>query len=237
MLGLGTSLSTATSVGSWNPSRLSNLIIWFRFNHGIELDGDGDVTKWTNQHTMSRTHGDVHVEQDGGATTSPILNADGSVEFDAASNFLRFKDGGSNTTIELGTFAIYFRIKWGESETLNAEDLVEKDSNNFFKVVSPTATRAKLQGTRHDWTHSEINEGDKTTIGFERNGEGVLSSYFNGVAGSPDSGEGTQTVDDTLDFIQFGKPTHHSYWYTVVVCNAALSVADRALLNSYLDTI
>tara|TARA_R110002012_G_scaffold6578_2_gene31299 strand:+ start:10047 stop:10760 length:714 start_codon:yes stop_codon:yes gene_type:complete len=237
MLGLAASAATATSIGGWNPSRLQSLLMWFRFNHGIVLDGEGDVIKWTNQHNISRTHGDVHVEQDGGALTSPIQNADGSIEFDHTANSLRFKSGGSNTELNLGAFSMYWRIKFKVTDTISSEDLAEKDGNNFFKIVSPTATRTKVGGTRADWTHSEIQEGTKITVGFERNSSGTMQSYVDGVAGEVDEEEGNVDIGTTLDLTQFGKPVNNSFWYTVVICNNALTTDERSLLNSYLDNL
>ncbi len=237
MLGLGASVSTHSNYGGpWNPSRLPGLIYWFRFNHGIVLDAQGDITKWTNQ-VNAGASATTHAEQDGGSTTSPIVHTDGSIKFDAASNFLRFKDGGANTTLQLGAFSMYWRIKFDASETLNAEDLIEKDANNFFKIVSPTATRCKIGGNRHDFTHDEMVEGRMMIVGFERDAEGELYSFVDGSAGDADEGEGTEAVSTTLDLIQFGKPVHTSYWYEVVICSDSLNINNRILLNDYLGTL
>ena len=232
MLGLGASTATATSsIGPWNPSRLDSLLMWFRFNHGIVLDAQGDVTKWTNQ------SGGVHGEQDGTSSASPIQNADGSIEFDSASNSLRFKSGGSNTIVSLGAFSMYFRIKFDASTTISGEDLVEKDANNFFKLGTTTNTRVKISGTRHDWTHDEISEGEMVTVGLQRTSEGAMTSWVDGSQGEPDEGDGTEVITNSLDLIQFGKPTNHSYWYEVVICDDALRDPERLLLMSYLETI
>ena len=243
MLGLGASISTATSVGSWNPSRLPGLLMWFRFNHGITLDAQDDVTKWDNQ-SNDRNIGDINGTTDGGATTSPVMRPDGAMYFDNAANFLRFKtSGGSNYELNLGTFSMYFRLKFDSGHTIDAEDLVEKDGSNFFKIASATSTRCKIGGTRADWTHDEISVNTKFTIGFERNSSNVCQSYVNGTAGVVDEGEGTIETATTLDLIQFGKPVADntsgtgSHWYEIVICDNALSTENRSLLNSYLDTL
>ena len=110
MLGLGASISTATSVGSWNPSRLPGVLMWFRFNHGITLDAQDDVTKWDNQ-SNDRNIGDINGTTDGGATTSPIMSADGAMYFDHAGNFLRFNpSGGSNYELNLFNYSNFASI-------------------------------------------------------------------------------------------------------------------------------
>ena len=138
---------------------------------------------------------------------------------------------------------MYFRLKFDEEHTINAEDLVEKDGNNFFKIASATSTRCKIGGTRADWTHDEISVNTKFTIGFERNSSNVCQSYVDGAAGAVDLGEGTIATSTTLDLTQFGKPVADtdagtgSHWYEIVICDDALSTADRALLQTYLSNI
>jgi hypothetical protein len=215
----------------WSPRRLPGLLHWFRFRTAIKAQDDGNVTLWRDD------AGGLEATADGAANNSPDLQSDGTIQFNHASNVLQFKSGGSSTNIVLGEFAMYWKLNWLGSDTIGAEDLIESDGNNFFKLTSPTTARYKISGTRHDFTFEEIREGTPFVVGAERNSEGGISVHVDNASAEADEGEGAQTTGDTITLSQFGKPTSTSYWYEVVICNQALSTANRNLLYEYLSNI
>jgi hypothetical protein len=227
-LGLGMSVKSPSNQ-PWTPMRLPNLIHWFRYGTGISANDDGNITGWHD------SKGALVATADGAANNSPDITSARLVSFNHASNFFKFKLDGSNSDITLGAFSLYFRINFDSGDTIGAEDLIEKDTNNFFKLTSPTTARYKIGGTRHDFTFSEIAEGTPFVIGGERNSEGAISVYVDNEAATADEGEGTQDVGETVSLSQFGKPTNNSYWYEVVICNDALSSGHREILYKYLS--
>lgn len=229
-LGLGMSVVSPNNQ-SWTPKNIPSLLHWFRFRHGISAQDDGNVTAWKDD------HGTIIGTADGGANTSPNLLADGTIEFDHASNVLQFKVGGASTNVVLGAFSLYFKINFNRTDTIGAEDLIESDGNNFFKLTSPTTARYKIAGTRHDFTFEELAEGTPFVIGGERTSGGAISVFVDNTAAEADEGEGSQDVGQQITLSQFGKPTNNSYWYEVVICNDSLSSLDRDLLYEYLSNL
>jgi len=224
MLGLGA--TTQHTDLSWNPSFLSKTIHWYRKAH-VTLDAEGDVTGWLDSSVASN-----NMTQDGSASKSPILSADGAVVFDTASVLLDF-----GSEINLEEYDIYVRMKFDESITISNEDLFEKDGNNFLRVVSPTALRYKIGGTRHDVTVNEIVEGETFTVSASRASNGDMKVYIDGALGSWDSDEGNEDIATTFDFSILGKPSAISHWYEIVICNAPLTDKEKVLMDKYLSHV
>ena len=226
-LGLGATLSSLNNE-HWTPKRLPDLLYWFRFRTGITTDDALDVTEWRDEKEVG-----WKATGDGGASTSPDLEADGTIKFHSGTNVLTFPE-----VVLLGTYSLYFKLNWDEADTIGAnEDLVEHDADNFFKLTSPTTVRFKIAGHRHDFTIQEITEGVPFVLGTERDANGLMSVFFNDIPGEPDEGEGEQAVENLLKISQFGKPTQTSYWYEVVICNNALSTTNRNNLYKYLYNV
>lgn len=228
MLGLGNSLMGGTVLG-WTPAEIPSLLHWYRFNTGQTIDGEGDVTEWAD------TKGSNNLTASGAAGASPTGTA-GAVIFDSAGDIMDF-----DTELSLGTFSIYIRC---EFDAFSNENLIEKGATDFLKVYSSSTVRTKVDNNRHDYNlPATIAVDTKFNIGWEREDTGgsvddVMQIYLNGAVGTQSgNGDGTQVITDLLLLERLGKPTDTSKWYEVVICNDALSSADRALLNTYLDSI
>ena len=230
MLGLGNSLVGGIVLG-WTPAELSSLSQWYRFNTGQTIDGEGDVTEWADQ------KGSNDLTAAGGTNVSPTGTA-GAVVFDSSGDIMTFDSATS-----LGKFSIYFRAKF---DGFNAENCIETGSSDFIQIKSATEIRVKVdnggaEGGRHDYTApATISTDTKFNLGWERDGDGTMLIYLNGAAGAHDAtgaGDGTQPIAELLALSRLGKPTETSSWYEVVICNDVLSSSDRALLQTYLDSI
>ena len=170
-LGLGMSVVSPNNQ-SWTPKNIPSLLHWFRFRHGISAQDDGNVTAWKDD------HGTIIGTADGSANTSPNLLADGTIEFDHASNVLQFKVGGASTNMVLGAFSLYFKINFSRTDTIGAEDLIESDGNNFFKLTSPTTARYKIAGTSAEPDEGEGSQDVGQQITLSQFGKPTNNSYW-----------------------------------------------------------
>ena len=242
-LGLGANLSKLSNE-TWSPNRLSSLMHWFRFRTDITTSAEtSDITAWRRQNIRRDTAPtNIWARGDGEESTSPNLESNGTIKWHAGANVMPFYDAkveGTAATLVLGAYSIYFKLNWDASDTIGSnEDLIEADSNNFFKLTGDNTCRFKISGNRHDFTHgSAIVEGTPFVIGAERTSAGAMSVYLNNAASTPDVGEGDEAISNTLRLTQFGTPTQTSYWYEVVICNDALSSTDRDNLYNYLNNV
>ena len=232
MLGLGIGfykLGGNDYPGGWSPKELGNLLNWYKFDTGQTINGEGNVTEWADQ------EGSNHLAASGDAETSPT-GTDGAVVFDSAGDIMDFTD-----ELSLGTFSIYMRC---EFDGFNSENMIEKGATDFIKLQTSSTVRLKIDNNRHDYNlPATISNDTKFNLGWERENTGDsvddrVSIFLNGVVGTQSgTGDGTQVITDLLTLERLGKPTQDSKWYEIVICSDALSDADRALLNTYFDSI
>ena len=229
MLGLGNGLTGGAALG-WTPAELSSLLHWYRFNIGQTTGGDtgNEVTEWADQ------KGSNDLTASGATEASPTGTA-GGVVFDSAGDIMTW-----DTDLALGTFSIYFRAKF---DAFGSENMIEKGTSDFLKLQTSSTVRLKAanggtEGGRHDFTlPATISADTKFNMGWERASNDNMNIYLNGVGSEVTNGDGSQAIAEVLALDRLGKPTHTSTWYEVVICNDALSSADRALLQTYLDSI
>ena len=246
MLGLGVSMTTGGALSEWTPEELESLIHWYKYDTGLTkstVDGVANiVTGWADQKGSNHLIG---FDADSGGT----VDADealqwidgGGLKFGDASDSLSF-----TSELQLGKFAIYGRYRWESGSTINAETLFEKTSgsSHFIKIQSSTEARVKVSGNRHDYDlPATISLNTKFNFGFEREDtasttDDRMAIYLDGEAATQDgTGDGNQPITDLLHIGRIGSPAHISYVYEIVICNDALSVADRVLLNTHFNKI
>jgi len=231
MLGLGNSLVGGTVLG-WTPAEIPSLLHWYRFNTDQTIDGEGDVTEWADQEGLN------HLTASGSTGASPTGTA-GAVVFDSAGDIMSF-----DSELALGVFSIYFRAKF---DGFGSENCLQKQPTDFIQIRTASTIRVKIanggtEGGRHDFDlPATIDVNTKFNLGWERASDDSINIYLNGVVdtGITDggAGDGTQAIAEVLALTRLGKPANTSTWYEVVICNDALSSADRTLLNTYLDSI
>tara|TARA_R100000353_G_scaffold48338_1_gene38396 strand:- start:53 stop:766 length:714 start_codon:yes stop_codon:yes gene_type:complete len=235
-LGLGNSIISGNQYPvDWSPTELgSKLLHWYRFNTNITVatveSDDNAVTQWSDS-AAAENH--VAPTSTSEKAKMPQLQSDGSIKFQSTLDDLVF-----SSPVTLGTFAIYFRIKWDASETISSEDLMDDaGSSHFLKLASPTEARVKI-GTRHDFTINEIVEGQKFVVGFERASNGDIKVYKDNVVGSAADGDSLNVATSTtIGLRRMGIPANTSNWYEVVMCNDSLTISERNQLYAYLNNI
>ena len=236
MLGLGNSLMGGTVLG-WTPAEIPSLLHWYRKGVGQESDtGDSNTNcdLWTDQKGSNNL---TAVGTDD--NLSPTLNADGTITFDNSNDIMTLA-----TELALGTFSIYVRLSY--SETIAVDYLFEKGSSDFFQLSNKALIKVKIGGNgRHDYVVNPELPEDETpfNIGVEREDTGgttndIVRVYSAGVSQTQSGGgDGIEVITQLYAPSRLGKPTVTSTWHEIVICNDALSSADRALLNTYLDSI
>jgi len=232
MLGLGSSLVTSGAPSEWTPNNISSLLHWYRYNTGITLDGENDVTVWADQKGSNNltSVGDP-------STQSPTWDSTKNVvHFNDTNDVLTF---GSN--LDLGTFSIYVRC---EMEQFDGDFLFEETAVDFWKIHDASTIRVKIDGgTRHDISSGVTLSADtKMNLGLEREDTGSttndkLTVYVDGSALTWDSGDGTQNISNQFELKKVGQPATHVRYYEIIICNDALSASDRTNLQTYLASI
>ena len=239
MLGLGVGfykLGGNEYPGGWTPGDIEGLIHWYRKGVGQtsrEGDANTNCSVWVDQ------KGSNNLEANGADdAVSPTLNEDGTITFDSAGDIMRF-----DPPLELGAFAIYVKISY--SDAINGDLLFEKlgSGEDYLQLATEAHAKVRINNNgRFDYDIDPVfpEDGTPFNVGFERvNGAGRnVYVYSEGIsqelAGSDD---GIEAITELLEIGSIGKPVHTSTWHEIVICNNALSSADRALLNTYLDSI
>ena len=233
MLGLGLSL-TKTDFTGFDPTNLSSLLHWYKFNTGITVASvggdDNAVTAWSDSKGSNNTAPAITNNKD----KMPQLQSDGTIKFQSTVDDFVF-----SSALTLGTFAIYFKIKWDESDTVSSHDLMDDaGSSHFLKLASPTEARIKINGSRHDFAIDEIVEGQDFIVGFERKSNGDMEVYKDNIKASANDGDSLNiATSTTIGISRMGIPTNISFWYEVIICNDSLSASDRNELYNYLLSV
>ena len=148
------------------------------------------------------------------------------------------------TELALGTFSIYVRLSYAAS--ISGDYLFEKGTSDFFQLANKALVKIKIASNgRADYVVNPAlpQDGTPFNIGVEREDTGgttndIVRVYSAGVSQTQSgSGDGIEVITELFAGARLGKPTDTSTWYEIVICNDALSSADRALLNTYLDSI
>lgn len=228
---LGLGLNLKTSGGTWTPANISSLTHWYKYDTGLTVDGENDVTEWADQ------KGSNDLTSSGVSNVSPLY-ASGAVHFNANNDVMTF-----DSALNLGKFAIYFR--WEVSSFSTADFILNVTGDDFLKTNSNTEFRLKIDGGgRHDAAGiSAMSVDTKYNLGFEREDTAdttndqifiFLDNASKSIAGT---GGGTQAITELFTLTSLGKPAADLKLYEVIICSNSLTTSDRSNLNAYLNKI
>ena len=229
MLGLGNTITGGAALG-WTPANISSLIHWYKYNTGITIDGEDDVTIWADQ------KGSNNLTSTGTSNVSPTWDdTNKAVHFNATNDILTF-----TTLLDLGTFAVYTRC---EMSAFNGDFLIEETSAEFWKIQNASEIRVKIAGgSRHDVTSGvSLSINTKYNFGIEREDTGSTDAdqlfCFVDNSSKSFSANGTQAITDLFEIKKIGQPATDVRFYEIIICDNALSSSDRAELQTYLASI
>jgi len=226
----------------WTPEKLSSLLHWYKCDTGISTyahstSGNRIVTEWQDQKGTNHLIDTATPADTAGYNTA-------HPRYDTSTKEVVFDHGGDQLDLtehlSLGTFAIFVRIEF--DDTTFGDFLFEDEAgNNFLKVQTATELRVKISGNRHDFAiDGELEQDTRYVIGYQREdtaltADDIISCYVNNTAVTQSgSGDGTQAITDTLDLEKVGDPSNQTRIKEIVICNNALSGADRTSLFNYL---
>ena len=218
--------------GFSSPKDLPGILHWWQHDTGLEEDDESapengeDITKWADQ---------VGTEHFIGESNLPTYtSATGTLNFPNSNKFLTIASGTSADITLDGDFAVYVRIKFGQ--TPNSSDIFFKDtdsSNNFLRANSATVIRAKMSGGSLNFTVPTMGTSAFYNIGVERV-SGVGHVYVDGTESST-GGLDASAGDWLIDTLQGSKLDEFSTM--IIVKGSSLSTDDRAALQIYLAAI
>ena len=229
---------------AWTPASLPDLIHWYKNSTGISTythaaSGNNIVTQWADQKGTNHLIDTSTPANDSAYNTSHPKSDGSAIIFDHGNDQLDF-----TSHLSLGTYAVYIRASW--TDTAFGDNVFEDEAgNNFLKIHSNNGIRHKASGNRHDFAYSSTFAGDGTkyNIGWEREDTGSTTDdqmfvFVNNVSQTQSgTGDGTQAITDTLDLEKIGDPTNEIILHEIIICDDALSSGNRALLQTYLNTI
>ena len=246
MLGLGNSLITGGVSAEWTPADLPDLLHWYKYDTDVstytqtETTSNVLVTQWSDQKGSNHLVDSSTPSDAGGGAGStynistPQIAADGkAVEFNNTLDVLLY-----TSALALTTFSYYVRISW--VGTTFGDTVTETAAGDFLSVHTSTQARLKA-GTRHDFNFDSVTlagDGTKYNIGWERETTNdQLYVFLDNVAAVVDGSPGDGTESTQLDLTQIGQPAVQAVYYEIIICDDALSTANRAYLQTYLSTI
>ena len=242
-LGLSNTIKQGRSA-TWTPNNINSLLHWYRYDTGITtffVAGAGNhvVTEWQDQ------KGSNHLVDTATPANTSAYNI-AHPKQDQSTKEIIFDHGGDKLDLTshtaLGTFAVYVRLQF--DDTGFGDFFMEGGSDNFLKIQDATNLRVKISGNRHDFVLAEELQGDTPyVIGYEREDTAAttndrISVFVNGDALTQSgTGDGTQSIIDTLDLEQLGNPANTIRVKEIVICDNSLSSSDRTNLTNYLTAL
>ena len=221
-LGLGLSITGGYAL-SWEPSELSTLLHWYRFNVGQTTDANG-VTAWNDQ------KGSNNLTGADGADNQPILSS-GAIVFNATDDHLEY-----DSALTLGKFSFYIRAEHSaESDFYTTQ--VDSGGQNFLKMQTNSQARIKINNNRHDYDlATSLSNNVKYTVGYERASDGTIKVFTNSEEATRVGGDGNEPITDLTNFVELGRPARDLTIFEIVILNDALDATNRALLFDYLSS-
>ena len=169
---LGNDLGSSMLGVSWSPIKLPSLLHWYRFDNGITVDDQDDVTRWQDQ------KGSNHLTSTGAAANSPLYSS-GAVMFNAAGDIMTF-----TSPLALGAFSIYIRSESdadGDIELYidGSTDAVTKAGSNNHNIV--TSTTFDLVTLGQPSLTSKYYEIVICSNDLSSTDRGLLNTYLNAI--------------------------------------------------------
>ena len=232
MFGLGLNISLKSTVSTAKSALLTvgNLKAWYKFKTSISVDGDGNVSQWS----------------DSSGNSSENMNlvppaSDNDVPFTSATGKLAFTTGNkselktASDQLNLGAFSIFGVIDIIESGASN-EAVVGRAGNDelrFFRGGSSDGFRARINGINRDIdTDSAIPTG-KFLFTLLRASNGTITIRING---SLQSATTTLAISNLFDFTGIGNEVSDMDVYEIAVFDTELSSSNVTAVEADINS-
>ena len=228
MLGLGNSIITGGALEeAFTPAALTGITHWWRSDVGVEESDesapeDGEqITKWRDQ--IGTEHATA------GEDWPTWVASEEALTFGGTDKVLVLPSGDISLS---GDFSIWIRVKFVGITNADKFIIDSSNGNMFWRITNTTTSRVKVaagSGGNNDFTVSTLGTSAYYNIGIER-ASGSMRLYL----GNTESSTGAISNTTTITFDRI-KGCLSDYFKTLIVCTNALSTAERANMNTWLD--
>ena len=216
----------------WLPDRASAAPAhWYRRGVG-QTKSASDCSAWTNQGSV-----DSDLVASGDSANSPLLNSDGSITFNANADIMTFSTDSEADDLNLGEFEIWMRMS--TVSAISNEYVMETNAANFFiQLSSKDLIKIKI-GNRHDYAPaaSMPEDGTPFNVMVARNSGGAITVTVNNTATTLGSQSGNVAIETTFDIATLGQSCNGITMREILIYDGPNRVTDRALVNTYLNSI
>lgn len=227
---LGNALKLKNRVfSSFSLGDVAGLKAWYKFATGISVDGDGNVSLWT----------------DSSGNTSENMNllppaSDNDVPYDANTGALNFTTGNKSTIatasdqLNLGAFTIFGVVDVIESGASNEAVFGRAGNDEFrlFRGLNAAHVRLRANGVNYDINMSSSLPTNKFLFTLIRESGGDLDIRIDGVQ----QGNVATTITDLFDFTRIGNGSTDSRVFELAIYNVELSVANITAVENDINT-
>ena len=234
MLGMQNSMTGSNMETVWLPDRAAPPPThWYRRGVGQGQSGS-NINSWTNQGSA-----DYDLVASGDNSGSPLLNSDGSITFNAGADIMTFHDGGEANDLNLGEFEIWMRMS--SLSAIGTEYVMETNGGNLFiQLATKDLIKIKIgEGDRHDYTPAASMPEDGTPFNMmvARNSAGAITVFVDNAAATLGTQSGNVSVETTFDLATLGQSCSGITMREIVIYAGPNKPLNRALVNTYLNSI
>lgn len=225
-IGLKSTVSTAKSA----LLTVGNLKAWYKFKTSISVDGDGNVSQWS----------------DSSGNSSENMNlvppaTDNDVPFTSATGKLAFTTGNkselktASDQLNLGAFTIFCVFDIIESGASN-EAIIGRAGNDelrFYRGSAAAGFRARINGINRDIDLNSSLPTGKLLFTIIRASGGLMTIRING---STQTNTTTLAISNLFDFTGIGNEASDMDVFEIAVFDAELSASNITAVEADINS-
>jgi len=214
---LGNALKIQTNIKQFELTDLNGLKSWYKFRTGITVDGNDDVTEWSD--SSGNTSENMNLVPAASSTTA-FNSVTGGLTFTTAdkSELVTASD-----QLNLGEFTIFGVLDITEAGASN-EGFFGRAGNDEFRLYRGANTllaRLRANGVNYDLTNTNSTPTGKFLMTLSRKSNGNLKLRFKGI----DEDNVATDIANLFDFTRIGNGSFDGIVYELAVYNTLLTDA------------
>lgn len=214
---LGNAFKLQTNIKQFELTDLNGLKAWYKFRTGITVDGNDDVTEWSDSSGNTSEDMDITPKTD---TTTAYNSSTGGLTFTTAnkSELLTASD-----QLNLGQFTIFGVLDLTEAGASN-EGFFGRAGNDEFRLYRGGNTlhaRLRANGVNYDLTNTNSTPTGKFLMTLYRESDGNVQLRFKGI----DEDNVATAIANLFDFTRIGNGAFDGIVYELAIYNTRLTDA------------